>query len=118
MEFKEKDKLLLLYEETTNLIPESNKISKEKIDKVEEKVSQKTIEFKNTYGHPLNILTVENDAINVLKDIIKENRNSKNFGNARFIRNIYEKTIIKHATNTKNKKTRLPSHVSYFFLLS
>ena len=35
MELKEKDKLLLLYEQTTNLIPESNKISKEKLDKVD-----------------------------------------------------------------------------------
>ena len=28
----------------------------------------------------------------------------KNFGNARFIRNIYEKTIVKHASRVKNKK--------------
>ena len=50
--------------------------------------------------------SVEKDAISVLKNIIKENRNSKNFGNARFVRNVYEKTIIKHATNTKNKKRK------------
>ena len=49
---------------------------------------------------------VEEEAISVLKDIIRENRNSKNFGNARFVRNVYEKTIIKHATNTKNKKRK------------
>ena len=42
----------------------------EKIDNVEEEVSQKTIEFKNTFGHPLNILTVENDAIKLLIDEI------------------------------------------------
>ena len=30
----------------------------------------------------------------------------KNFGNARFIRNIYEKTVIRHASNVKNKKQK------------
>ena len=47
MEFKEKDKLLLLYEETTNLIPESNKISKEKLGKVESTLRNKEIILKN-----------------------------------------------------------------------
>jgi hypothetical protein len=41
MELKEKDKLLLLYEETTNLIPESNKITKEKLEKVESTLNNK-----------------------------------------------------------------------------
>ena len=41
MELKEKDKLLLLYEQTTNLIPESNKISKEKLDKVDSTLNNK-----------------------------------------------------------------------------
>ena len=41
MELKEKDKLLLLYEETTNLIPESNKLSKEKFDKVDSTLNNK-----------------------------------------------------------------------------
>ena len=41
MELKEKDKLLLLYEETTNLIPESNKINKEKLDKVDSTLNNK-----------------------------------------------------------------------------
>jgi hypothetical protein len=41
MELKEKDKLLLLYEETTNLIPESNKLSKEKLDKVDSTLNNK-----------------------------------------------------------------------------
>ena len=49
---------------------------------------------------------VEDEAINYLKEIINENRNVKNFGNARFVRNIYEKTIIKHASNTKDKKQK------------
>ena len=30
----------------------------------------------------------------------------KNFGNARFIRNIYEKTVIRHASNVKKKKQK------------
>jgi hypothetical protein len=41
MELKEKDKLLLLFEQTTNLIPESNKISKEKLDKVDSTLNNK-----------------------------------------------------------------------------
>jgi DUF438 domain-containing protein len=45
----------------------------EKIENVEEEVSKKTIELKNTYGHPLNILTVENDAIKSLIDQIRSN---------------------------------------------
>ena len=47
---------------------------------------------------------VEADAIEYLREIIVENRDMKNFGNARFIRNIYEKTIIKHASRVKDKK--------------
>ena len=49
---------------------------------------------------------VAQDAYIELRRIIEENRNTKNFGNARFVRNIYEKTIIKHATNTKNSKNK------------
>lgn len=50
--------------------------------------------------------TVEEDAITYLEEIINKYRNMKNFGNARFIRNIYEKTIIKHASRVKNKKQK------------
>ena len=49
---------------------------------------------------------VTNEAHDKLRTIIEENRNSENFGNARFVRNIFEKTIIKHATNTKNNKSK------------
>lgn len=49
---------------------------------------------------------VEEEAINYLEEIINKYRNMKNFGNARFIRNIYEKTIIKHASNVKDKKQK------------
>ena len=44
------------------------------------------------------------EAIKKLRSIIKEYIGTKNFGNARFIRNVYEKTVIKHASNTKNNK--------------
>ena len=49
---------------------------------------------------------VEKEAINKLENIINEYRDTKNFGNARFVRNVYEKTIIKHASNIKNKKSK------------
>ena len=51
-----------------------------------------------------NGFVVEEDALKYLEEVIDNNRNTKNFGNARFVRNIYEKTIIKHATNVKDKK--------------
>lgn len=51
-----------------------------------------------------NGFIVDDEAIKYLEEVINENRNMKNFGNARFVRNIYEKTVIKHATNVKNKK--------------
>ena len=53
-----------------------------------------------------NGFTVEDDAIEYLKEIINKNRDMKNFGNARFVRNIYEKSIIKHASRVKNKKQK------------
>ena len=49
---------------------------------------------------------VEEDAIKYLEEVINKNRNVKNFGNARFVRNIYEKTVIKHASNVKDKKQK------------
>lgn len=49
---------------------------------------------------------IEKDAIDYLRDIIRKNKNIENFGNARFVRNIFEKTIIKHASNTKDKKQK------------
>jgi citrate lyase beta subunit len=47
---------------------------------------------------------IEEEAIEKAKSIIEEYKNTENFGNARFVRNLYEKTVIKHATNTKDKK--------------
>jgi len=49
---------------------------------------------------------VEDEAYLELRKIIQENKDTKNFGNARFVRNVYEKTIIKHAANTRDKKRK------------
>lgn len=49
---------------------------------------------------------VEDEAIEKVREVIKEYKDSENFGNARFIRNVYEKSIIKHASNTKGKKRK------------
>ncbi|MBR0350471.1 MAG: AAA family ATPase [Clostridia bacterium] len=47
---------------------------------------------------------VTKEAQNKVKEIIEEYKDTKNCGNARFVRNIYEKSIVKHASNTKGKK--------------
>ena len=57
------------------------------------------INFMNKSG-----FVVEDSAIDYLKEIIDNNKSMKNFGNARFVRNIYEKTVIKHASRVKNNK--------------
>ena len=49
---------------------------------------------------------VKEDAIDYLREIIDKYRNMKNFGNARFVRNIYEKTVVRHASNVKDKKQK------------
>lgn len=49
---------------------------------------------------------VTKEALSKLDNIINKERVNVNFGNARFIRNVYEKTIINHATNTKNIKDK------------
>ena len=46
---------------------------------------------------------ITNEALYKARNIVKEHLNDKNFGNARFIRNMYEKTVTQHATNTKDK---------------
>jgi hypothetical protein len=50
--------------------------------------------------------SIEDDAILRLREIIRDNIGQKNFGNARFVRNVYEKSIIKHAANTRDKKRK------------
>ncbi len=49
---------------------------------------------------------ITDEANKKAEKIIEENKNVKNFGNARFVRNMYEKTIICHASNTKNVKNK------------
>ena len=49
---------------------------------------------------------VTEGAQNKVKEIISEYKDTKNFGNARFVRNVYEKSIVKHAANTANKKQK------------
>ena len=50
--------------------------------------------------------SLKNDAIEKAREIIEEYKQTENFGNARFVRNLYEKTIIKHATNTQNQTSK------------
>ena len=49
---------------------------------------------------------ITNEALYKARNIIREHKNDKNFGNARFVRNMYEKTVTEHATNTKDKKKK------------
>ena len=49
---------------------------------------------------------ITDEALAKAKDIIHDNKDVKNFGNARFVRNMFEKTVTMHATNTKDKKKR------------
>ena len=50
--------------------------------------------------------TAEDKAIDKLKEVIEKHKNDENFGNARFVRNVYEKSVIKHAYNTKDIKRK------------
>ena len=49
---------------------------------------------------------ITKDAEEEVLNVIRQYKDTKNFGNARFARSLYEKTIIKHASNTKNKKSK------------
>lgn len=49
---------------------------------------------------------LNDDAVTEVNKLINEHRLDKNFGNARFVRNVFEKTVIKHATNTRDKKRK------------
>ena len=72
-----------------------------------------TMEFKDyTVDELLQILNsmfqksgfkVQNSAMDRAKTIIEEYSKTEGFGNARFVRNLYEKAIIKHATNTSSE---------------
>jgi len=50
--------------------------------------------------------TVTDEAEAKVREIIDEYKDGKNFGNARFIRNVYEKSVLKHAANTENIKQK------------
>ena len=43
---------------------------------------------------------IDESAIEAATKVIDEYRQTEGFGNARFVRNLYEKAIIKHASNT------------------
>lgn len=72
-----------------------------------------TMEFKDyTIDELLEILKsmfkksgfiVEDSAIEKARKIVEEYSKTEGFGNARFVRNLYEKAIIKHATNTSSE---------------
>ena len=75
-----------------------------------------TLEFKDyTEDELIDILKgmvkksgfeITDKALDKVREIIKDNQNKPNFGNARFIRNLFEKSVILHATNTKDKKSK------------
>ena len=72
-----------------------------------------TLEFKDyTVDELIQILQsmfkksgfiVDNKALEKARQIIEKYRHTEGFGNARFVRNLYEKSVIKHASNTKNE---------------
>ena len=50
--------------------------------------------------------SITKTACDEVVNVIDKHKNTNNFGNARFARSLYEKTIIKHASNTRNKKSK------------
>lgn len=75
-----------------------------------------TMEFKDyTVNELITILKsmfeksgfiINNEAIEKSKQIILEFKDTQGFGNARFVRNLYEKSIIKHASNVQNETSK------------
>lgn len=49
---------------------------------------------------------INDEAIEKAKQIILEFKDTESFGNARFVRNFYEKSIIKHASNVQNETSK------------
>lgn len=109
MDYKEKDKLLLLYEETANLIPESNRISKEKLNKLDSTLDNKLTLVNNIIkDHNLDIKKYKNwiNTINKNEKEIKQytsqleeisNKLNSTLSLNKFEYDIQEKTI--HALN-------------------
>lgn len=56
-----------------------------------------------------NQLLITNEALKKLKDIIKESSKVENFGNGRYIHNIFQRILIEHSKNieTQNKNINL-----------
>lgn len=75
-----------------------------------------TMEFKDyTVNELITILKsmfeksgfiINDEAIEKAKQIIIEFKDTEGFGNARFVRNLYEKSIIKHANNVQNETSK------------
>ncbi len=75
-----------------------------------------TLEFKDyTITELLTILKsmfeksgfiISDEAIEKARNIILEFKDTEGFGNARFVRNLYEKSIIKHASNVQNETSK------------
>ena len=109
MDYKEKDKLLLLYEETANLTPESNRISKEKLNKLDSTLDNKLTLVNNIIkDHNLDIKKYKNwiNTINKNEKEIKQytsqlgeisNKLNSTLSLNKFEYDIQEKTI--HALN-------------------
>ena len=49
-----------------------------------------------------NKLKITNKALDKFKELVKMSMKTKNFGNARWVRNSFDKILLKHSTNTKN----------------
>ncbi len=70
---------------------EDDKKIDEIIENVSAEVSEKTIKYKNTTGHPLNVLTLENEAIRKLIFSIKEDFSVEKITDLLSITKHYEK---------------------------
>ena len=49
---------------------------------------------------------ITKEALDKARGYINEFKNKPNFGNARMVRNMYEKTVLEHASNTKDYKRK------------
>ena len=50
---------------------------------------------------------LDESAIEEVRGIIEKYRGTEGFGNARFVRNLYEKAVIEHATNTSEETDKI-----------
>ena len=58
--------------------------------------------FNNLVGE--NNMTITKEAFSSVKDIVKNAMNIENFGNARYIHNLFQKIIIEHAKNNEDSQ--------------